>query len=180
MTTREPGTGALLILGLAGLGMRRWPSPSALTACSSPGNPRIKAIERGSGAAAVNKRDEAISTYSDTGMAYMVGRWRLEPEGVLMVDILPPAGDFAYWGLVITNPWLESYDYRYTQTHRSSGTARATGDGSWTLVISPGEPDPGHAQDWIDTGGRLEGYAILRWVLVRDAPNPKYEVVPEA
>ncbi|MBT38199.1 MAG: hypothetical protein CL938_06590 [Deltaproteobacteria bacterium] len=139
---------------------------------------RINAIEGGSGAAAVKKRDEAISTHSDTGMAYMVGRWRLEPGEALVVDILPPLGDFAYWGLVITNPWLESYDYRYTQTHLSNGTARANDDGSWTLVISPEEPGPGHVHNWLDTGGRLEGYAILRWVLVRDAPNPKCEVVP--
>jgi len=139
---------------------------------------RINAIEGGSGAAAVKKRDEAVSTHSDTDMAYMVGRWCLEEGQALVVDILPPAGDFAYWGLVITNPWLESYDYRYAQTHLSNGTARVNEDGSWTLVISPEEPGPAHAHNWLDTGGRLEGYAILRWVLVRDAPNPKCEVVP--
>ncbi len=138
---------------------------------------RINAIEGGSGAAAVKKRDKAVSTHSDTDMAYMVGRWRLEEGQALVVDILPPAGDFAYWGLVITNPWLESYDYRRAQTHLSNGTARMNDDGSWTLVISPDDPGPAHAHNWLDTGGRLEGYAILRWVLVRDAPNPKCEVV---
>lgn len=139
---------------------------------------RINAIEGAPGAVAVKKQDNELSTHSDTGMAYMAGRWRLEQGQALVVDILPPAGDFAYWGLVITNPWLESYDYRHAQTHLSNGTARRNDDGSWTLVISPEDPGPVHAHNWFDTGGRLEGYAILRWVLVRDAPNPKCEVVP--
>lgn len=138
---------------------------------------KINTIEGGSGAAAVKKRDKAISTHSDTDMAYMVGRWCLEPGDALVVDIPAPGGEFVYWGLVITNPWLESYDYHYAQTHLSNGTARVNGDGSWTLVISPEEPGPLHAHNWLDTGGRLEGYAILRWVLVRDVQNPKCEVV---
>ena len=153
-----------------------WIVRGALGAFAASAN-RINAIEGGTGAAAVQKRDKAISTHSDTDMAYMVGRWRLAAGEALVVDLPRPGGTFAYWGLVITNPWLESYDYRFAQTHLSNGTARANEDGSWTLVISAEDPGPAHAANWLDTGGRLEGYAILRWVLVGDVRNPVCRVV---
>ena len=32
--------------------------------------------------------------------------------------------------------------------------------------------------NWIDTGGRLEGYMIVRWVLADHPPHPTCELVP--
>jgi hypothetical protein len=42
-------------------------------------------------------------------------------------------------------------------------------------VISP--VDPG-VPNWIDTGGRREGYMIVRWVLADHPPHPTCELVP--
>ena len=90
----------------------------------------------------------------------------------------PPPYDFVYWGLVIVNPWTESYDYRYTTTHWNNGSARRNADGTWTLIVAGEDPGVGN---WLDTGGRLEGTITLRWVLAGDAPPaPDCAVVPLA
>jgi hypothetical protein len=79
---------------------------------------------------------------------------------------------------VLVNPWMESYDY--TQRHVSTNDRLAARglDGSWTLVIAP--EDPG-VPNWLDTGGRLQGFMLLRWVLAGDRPpTPRCELVPLA
>jgi hypothetical protein len=43
-------------------------------------------------------------------------------------------------------------------------------------VVSPTDPGPGVA-NWLDTGGRLEGYMIVRWVLADGPPHPSARVV---
>ena len=42
-------------------------------------------------------------------------------------------------------------------------------------MISP--VDPG-VPNWLDTGGRREGYMIVRWVLADRPPHPTCELVP--
>jgi len=32
-------------------------------------------------------------------------------------------------------------------------------------------------ENWLDTGGRLEGYMLVRWVLADGPPHPTTEVV---
>ena len=44
-------------------------------------------------------------------------------------------------------------------------------------MIAPEDPGPGVA-NWLDTGGRHEGYMIVRWVLADGPPHPSAEVVP--
>ena len=41
------------------------------------------------------------------------------------MTVTPPADDFLYWGLTIANPWMESYDYRYTTTSLNNRRASA-------------------------------------------------------
>ena len=93
-----------------------------------------------------------------------------------VVKILPPPNDYAYWGFVITNPWLESYDYFRTTTHLTNETGVKNPDGSMTIVVA--QEDPG-VPNWLDCGSRLEGYAILRWTLAGDqVPDPECKVIP--
>jgi hypothetical protein len=35
-------------------------------------------------------------------------------------------------------------------------------------------------ENWLDTGGRLEGYMIVRWILADGPPHPTAEVVKAA
>ena len=73
------------------------------------------------------------------------------------------------------NPWAESYEYRYSQVCTNQALARPNPDGSWTVVISA--RDPG-VPNWLDTGGRLEGFALIRWVWARSLPaNPVCELI---
>ncbi len=115
----------------------------------------------------VDSHEHGVRSHSDADMAYYGGRWRLAGDEALAVTIRPPAQDFAYWGLVLLNPWLESYEYLGRQVCLNNANAKANADGSWTLVIAP--RDPGRA-NWLDSGGRLEGMMLLRWCLAGQNP----------
>jgi hypothetical protein len=129
-----------------------------------------------SGAAHVAEQEDEVRSHSDADMTYHGGRWVLGEDEALLVTVEPPAWDFLYWGLTITNPWMESYDYRYTTTALNNRRAVRSEDGRWRLAIAP--TDPG-VTNWIDTGGRREGYMLVRWVLAgQDPPHPGAELIP--
>jgi hypothetical protein len=127
-----------------------------------------------SGAAHVDDQDDEVRSHSDADMTYHGGRWVLGPDQALVVTVTEPTTEFLYWGLTIANPWMESYDYRYTTTALNNERATRSPDGSWRVVIAPS--DPGVA-NWIDTGGRHEGYMLVRWVLADGPPRPTAEIV---
>ena len=127
-----------------------------------------------SGAAHVEAQDSELRSHSDVDMTYHGGLFRLAEGEALEVTVHEPDGPFAYWGLTVANPWMESYDFRYATTNLNDRTAVRSGDGSWRLVIAP--EDPG-TPNWIDTGGRPEGYMLVRWVLADDPPHPTARVV---
>jgi hypothetical protein len=128
------------------------------------------------GSAHVAAQDDEVRSHSNAEMTYHGGRFRLGEGQALVVTVRPPSTPFTYWGLTLTSPWMESFDYRYTTTALNNETAVASGDGSWKIVISPVDPGPGVA-NWLDTGGRLEGYMLVRWVLADGPPHPTCEVV---
>jgi Protein of unknown function (DUF1214) len=129
------------------------------------------------GAKHVEAQDDEVRSHSNAEMTYHGGRFRLEPGEALVVTVHEPDTPFLYWGLTLTSPWMESFDYRYTTTSLNNETAKRSDDGSWRLVIAPRNPGAG-VDNWLDTGGRLEGYMIVRWVLADDPPHPSAEVVP--
>lgn len=127
------------------------------------------------GSATVKKQGREVTTHTDTDMYYQSGNWRLEPGQAWVVKILAPPNDYAYWGFVISNPWLESHDYFRTRTGLTNETGVKNSDGSMTVVIA--QEDPG-VPNWLDCGSRLEGYAVLRWILAGDAvPDPECKIV---
>ena len=127
------------------------------------------------GAVHVDAQDDEVRSHSDADMTYHGGRWVLGEGEALVVTVHEPADEFLYWGLTIASPWMESYDYRYTTTSLNNRRAERSADGAWRLVIAP--TDPG-VPNWLDTGGRREGYMIVRWVLADGPPHPSCEVVP--
>ena len=93
---------------------------------------------------------------------YMVGAWRLGPDEALMVEgRADPATP--YWILQISDRWHETADFRRRTVHYNDHTIQLEPDGSFRAVISP--EDPG-VPNWLDTGGRTEGYMSFRWVPV--------------
>ncbi len=111
----------------------------------------------------VEAQDDEVRTHSDADMVYIGGRWRIEPGKALSIRIRPPEGEFRYWGLVLLNPWLESYDCRHIDAATNHALAAREADGSWRLIISDENP---HRPNWLDTNGRHEGFMLLRWVHV--------------
>ena len=128
------------------------------------------------GAAHVQAQEDEVRSHSNAEMTYHGGRFRLEPGEALVITVHEPDKPFLYWGLTLTSPWMESFDYRYTTTALNNETAKRSEDGSWRLVVAPEDPAAG-VVNWLDTGGRLEGYMIVRWVLADGPPHPSAEVV---
>jgi hypothetical protein len=129
------------------------------------------------GSAHVAAQDDEVRSHSNAEMTYHGGRFRLEPGQALVVTVHEPDKPFLYWGLTLTSPWMESFDYRYTTTALNNKTASRSADGSWRMVVAPSDPG---VENWLDTGGRLEGYMLVRWVLADGPPHPTAEVVPIA
>jgi hypothetical protein len=127
------------------------------------------------GAEHVAAQDDEVRSHSNAEMTYHGGRWVLGEGEALVITVRNPPTDFLYWGLTTSTAWMESLDYRYTTTNLNNHTARRSANGDWQLVISP--TDPG-VPNWIDTGGRLEGYMIVRWVLADNPPHPSCELMP--
>lgn len=129
------------------------------------------------GSAHVQAQDSEIRSHSNAEMTYHGGRFVLAEGEALEITVHDPPGDFVYWGLTVTSAWMESYDYRYAPTHLNNRSAARQADGSWRLVLAP--TDPG-TPNWIDLGGRREGYMLVRWVLADDPPHPTCRVIPLA
>jgi hypothetical protein len=127
------------------------------------------------GAEHVAAQDDEVRSHSNAEMTYHGGRWVLGDGEALVVTVHDPPNEFLYWGLTTSTAWMESIDYRYSTTNLNNHTATRSADGDWRLVISP--TDPGTA-NWLDTGGRREGYMIVRWVLADNPPHPTCELVP--
>ena len=128
-----------------------------------------------SGSVHVESQEDEVRSHSNPEMTYHGGRWVLGEDEALVVTVHDPPNEFLYWGLTTSTAWMESIDYRYTTTNLNNRTAVRSRDGDWRLVISP--RDPG-VPNWLDTGGRREGYMIVRWVLADDPPHPTCELVP--
>jgi hypothetical protein len=126
------------------------------------------------GAEHVAAQEDEVRSHSNAEMTYHGGRWVLGEDQALVITVHNPTDDFLYWGLTTSSAWMESIDYRYTTTNLNNHTAERSPDGNWRLVISP--RDPG-VPNWIDTGGRREGYMIVRWVLADRPPHPTCELV---
>jgi hypothetical protein len=137
----------------------------------------VNCFSGAAGSQHVEDQEHEVDTHCSTEMAYMGGRWKIEPGTALRVRVAPPRKPFVYWGLVLVNPWSESYDYRFAQTCLNNETAERADDGAWELVIAAENPG---AANWLDTGGRLEGQMLLRWVLADRPPLPRCELVPLA
>jgi hypothetical protein len=138
--------------------------------------PNMNSFGGQAGSAHVAAQEDEVRTHTNAEMTYHGGRFRLEPGEALVVTVHEPDRPFLYWGLTLASPWMESFDYRYTTTNLNNHRAKRSDDGSWRMVVSPTDPGPG-VDNWLDTGGRLEGYMIVRWVLADGPPHPSAEVV---
>jgi len=134
-------------------------------------------LSGGPGADRVEAREDEVDSHCNSEMVYMGGHWKLEPGQALEVVVHPAAeGDPLYWGLTLVNPWAESYDYRFARPCTNNHLAERREDGAWRLLIAARDPGVPTAT-WLDTGGRLEGHMLMRWVLTPVPPAPECRLV---
>ncbi len=102
----------------------------------------------------------------------VIGRFELEPDQALVVEVEPPRG--VYWSISLGNPWLETIHYGRHQSSLNGYQAVIDPDGLARFVLS--SRDPGVA-NWLDTAGHSNGAMLLRCVRTETAPVPSTRVV---
>jgi hypothetical protein len=102
----------------------------------------------------------------------VIGRWELEPDEALILEVEPPGG--VYWSFSLGNPWWETIHYGRHQSSLNANQAVVDSDGLVRVVLSG--RDPGVA-NWLDTAGHSNGAVILRCVRTAAAPIPNARLV---
>jgi hypothetical protein len=102
----------------------------------------------------------------------VIGRWELDPEQALILEVEPPQG--VYWSYSLGNPWWETIHYGRHQSSLNAQQAVVDSDGLVRVVVCG--RDPGVA-NWLDTAGFSNGAMILRCVRTDTAPTPSSRVV---
>ena len=102
----------------------------------------------------------------------VIGRWELDPEQALILEVEPPQG--VYWSYSLGNPWWETIHYGRHQSSLNAHQAVVDSDGLVRVVVCG--RDPGVA-NWLDTAGFSNGAMILRCVRTSTAPTPSTRVV---
>lgn len=133
----------------------------------------LNAMSGQSGRAHADEQSDEVRSHADADMVYHGGRFRLADGEALEIVVRAP-DEFRYWGLTICNPWMESYDYRWTRVNLNDRSALRNDDGTWTVLIAA--EDPAHP-NWLRTGGRPEGYMLIRWCLAPGATAPACRVI---
>lgn len=97
---------------------------------------------------------------------YAMGAFELADDEVLILEGRSPA--CAFWNMVLWNPYLQTYDYRYERVTINGGQVAYEPDGSWKIAIS--ERDPG-LPNWVCTAGHPRGRIWFRWFLAESLPE---------
>ena len=119
----------------------------------------------------------AASTLGIPGQFYGSGWWRLGPGEAIVLDFVPPA--CRYWGLVLSDYWGGSFDYRYWRIHVNQRSAVPRPDGSVRIAIAARDPCL-PAVNWLDPAGHAEGVWTLRLLEADAHPLPQVRVLPVA
>jgi hypothetical protein len=107
--------------------------------------------------------------YAPKGIRYRTSRFEIEEGEALVLEFEKP--DTPYWGVTLTNFWLEVIDWhRGERASLNNETAEVDDDG-WVRVVVSHE-DPG-VVNWLPTQGHTVGMYTLRWAR-------KYDWEPES
>jgi hypothetical protein len=115
---------------------------------------------------------EAAASGGDPNIRYYNGYFDLQPDEALIVEVTPP--ECEHWNIQLSNYWMESLDYRYSQIHLNKHSAHYEPDGSVRIVIA--SEDPG-IENWLTTAGHRCGVITLRWVSSVENPQPVTRLV---
>ena len=96
---------------------------------------------------------------------YAMGAFDLAEDEQLVIEGRSP--ECAYWGCMLWNPFMQTFDYRYERIGINGEQATYEPDGSWRLVIAA--RDPG-VPNWLSTAGHTRGVVFFRWFLASEIP----------
>jgi hypothetical protein len=100
----------------------------------------------------------------------------LAPDEAIVLEL--DGGDAPWWGVQLYNrAWYEPLDYVHRAASRNQRQVLPAGDGPVTLVLAA--RDPG-VPNWLDTEGRDEVLATVRWWRPTSGPSLRAGVVPVA
>ena len=111
----------------------------------------------------------------DDTIIYYHSYWKLEPDEVLLIEVMPPECDA--WNFQLNNFWMESLDYRYHNICINKRGAFYEPDGSVRVAVA--HEDPG-MPNWIETANHTEGTMCWRWYRIHpgsEALEPSCSVV---
>lgn len=97
---------------------------------------------------------------------YAMGSFDLADDERLVIEGRSP--ECAYWGCMLWNPFMQTFDYRYERIGVNGAQVISEPDGSWRLVVAsrdPGQPN------WLSTAGHRRGVLFFRWFLAEAAPT---------
>jgi hypothetical protein len=86
------------------------------------------------------------------------GYFQLDDDQALVVTINP--GSAGYFVVPVTNDWTITDNYWDQQTSLNIAQAKKNLDGTYTIVISPDDPD---VWNWVSTGGLNQGTISIRF-----------------
>lgn len=116
------------------------------------------------------------AVYTEPGIHYQRGAWKLEPGQALVVE--GQVVDARHYSVLLYSRFLNSLDYRNRQVSIAGPRLATSDEGRFRIVIAA--TDPGVA-NWLDTEGRPYGIFVLRWLQPKAAPVlPVCRVVPIA
>lgn len=115
------------------------------------------------------------AAFTEPGIHYLRGAWRLEPGQALVLD--GPTVACRHWSALLYSRFLNSLDHRHRRVS-ITGARLAPRHGRYRLVLAA--EDPG-APGWLDTEGRRFGIFVLRFLRPEQTPTlPEPRVVPLA
>lgn len=104
---------------------------------------------------------------------YAMGSFALADDEALVLEGTSP--ECAYWGLMLWNPYMQTFDYRYERIGINGAQVTNEPDGSWRIVVA--HRDPGVA-NWLSTAGHQRGVLFFRWFVAATTPaTPTARVV---
>ena len=97
---------------------------------------------------------------------YAGGSFALQDDEALVVEGRSP--QCAYWGMMLWNPFMQTFDYRYERTGINGRQVHYEPDGSWRIVIAGRDPKQ---PNWVSTAGHSCGRIWFRWFLAEATPR---------
>jgi hypothetical protein len=86
------------------------------------------------------------------------GYFQLDDDEALVLTINP--GNAGYFVVPVTNDWTITDNYWDQQTSLNMSQAKKNPDGTYTIVVSPQDPD---VWNWVSTGGLNQGTISIRF-----------------